>query len=77
MIDVISLWEGLRHKGIIKVAVFKDDQLMRIQFVSEKFLKEKGLKLIRGKKRTAYLRRHNYVMDKSTRKIRSPKRRIR
>ena len=74
-LDLVSLWEGI--SGVPKVGVFLNGKYIGTGFVSRETLNKLGIRLIRGKKRTKYLRSKGLLLDKKSRIIRKPKRRMR
>ena len=65
--DFVDIWEGMIYHGAVKCAVFRGDKLIRVNFFDVDKLRAEGVKLIRGKARTKFLRSKGYTLDKVSR----------
>jgi len=79
----VSLWEGSLH-GIKGALINKETGKLRpipapgggkqiIFFGDRDVLKKMGIKILRGKKRTTFLSRHGWKLDKETRSLKKKK----
>jgi len=80
----VSMWEGSLH-GIKGCLMNKSSGKIRpvpkpgggkqiVFFGDRDVLKKMGIKILRGKKRTSFLSRHGWTLDRESRNLRKKKR---